>query len=134
MNKIVSVLRGRSFSTSALSLLIMNGLNSRCNCSTNICVLSRSDDCKLNSSSKRSAEANTSGSRKLSRAQSSCKLFWSGVPVTNNRFSVFSNLTVFDSCARSFLMRCACADRYRPNGPKIGKETTHGLLSWRRRV
>ncbi len=85
----------------------MNGLSKRCNCSTNIWVLSRSDDWRLNSSSNLSAEAKTSGSRKLSRAQSSCKLFWSGVPVTNNRFSVFNNLTVFESCARSFLMRCA---------------------------
>ena len=27
--------------------------------------------------------------------------------MTSNLFSVFNNLTVFESCARSFLMRCA---------------------------
>ena len=41
---------------------------------------------KENHESKSSEDPNTSGSKKLSSAQSSCILFCSGVPVTNSRF------------------------------------------------
>lgn len=44
-----------------------------------------------------SAELNTSGNKKLRSDQSSCKLFWRGVPVNNNRFVVLNSLTISDN-------------------------------------
>ena len=55
-----------------------------------------------------------SGSRKLSIAQSSCRLFCSGVPVTRRRKWVVKRRTTFESTDPSFLMRCASSMiRYR---------------------
>ena len=39
----------------------------------------------LNQASKASVELNTDGRRKFSKAQSSVRLFWMGVPVSNRR-------------------------------------------------
>ena len=61
----------------------------------------------LNHSSKSSEDENTSGSRKLSSAHSSCRLFCSGVPVMSRRDCVFISRTTPDSFEFSFLMRCA---------------------------
>lgn len=44
-----------------------------------------------------SEELKTSGSRKLSSAQSSWRLFCSGVPVSSNRFVVLNSLTISES-------------------------------------
>lgn len=45
-----------------------------------------------------SAELKTSGSRKLSRAHSSWRLFWRGVPVSSRRLVVLNSRTISDSC------------------------------------
>lgn len=59
---------------------------------------------ELNHESKSSAELNTSGSRKLSSAHSSCKLFWSGVPVSSRRFVDLNSRTTIDSFDFSFFI------------------------------
>lgn len=62
----------------------------------------------VNHESKSSDEPNTSGSKKLSSAHSSCRLFCSGVPVTSRRFLLSRMRMICDSIEFSFLMRCAC--------------------------
>ena len=57
--------------------------------------------------SKASASSNSSGSKKLSSAQSSWRLFCSGVPVNSSRAEVLNSRTTLDSSESSFLMRCA---------------------------
>ena len=51
-----------------------------------------------------SADANTSGSKKLSNAQSSWRLFCKGVPVSNSLFWDLISLTISDSCKRFFFI------------------------------
>lgn len=47
-----------------------------------------------------SDELKTSGNRKLSRAQSSCRLFWRGVPVRSRRLVVLNSRTISESYAQ----------------------------------
>merc|ERR1719248_87285 len=81
--RIVSVLGGMDLSTSALSLLKTKGLNNLCNWEIIVFLASSSSTSRSNHSSNWSDDAKTSGSKKLSKAQSSCKLFCNGVPVTS---------------------------------------------------
>ena len=57
--------------------------------------------------SKAAESPKTSGSRKLSSAQSSWRLFCSGVPVMSSRHLVLYSRTICDSTEFSFLMRWA---------------------------
>merc|ERR1719167_611827 len=61
----------------------------------------------LNHSSKASDELKTSGSRKLSRAHSSWRLFCSGVPVNSSLLVVLISRITRDSLLSSFLILCA---------------------------
>mmetsp|Transcript_11045 Transcript_11045/g.35159 ORF Transcript_11045/g.35159 Transcript_11045/m.35159 type:complete len:218 (+) Transcript_11045:2425-3078(+) len=56
--------------------------------------------------SNESAEAKIFGSRKLSSAQSSCRLFWRGVPVSSSLRCALTLRSRSYSAVRSFLMRC----------------------------
>ncbi len=58
-------------------------------------------------SSNWSDELKTSGNKKLSNAQSSCKLFCKGVPVSKSRCCVASIRTTVENCEFSFLIRWA---------------------------
>mmetsp|Transcript_8051 Transcript_8051/g.17597 ORF Transcript_8051/g.17597 Transcript_8051/m.17597 type:complete len:217 (+) Transcript_8051:2062-2712(+) len=107
VNKMVSDLGGRDFSTSALSLRSMKGLSSLCSWPIMRCLASWSSTSRLNQSSNWSEEANTSGSRKFSRAHSSCRLFCRGVPVSSSLCLVFSCRTVVENCEASFFRRWA---------------------------
>jgi hypothetical protein len=62
---------------------------------------------RSNHSSNSSEELNTSGKRKLRRAQSSWRLFWSGVPVSRRRLRVSSYLSFLEIWLSSFLILCA---------------------------
>lgn len=75
-NTRVSVFLGRLFSTSALSRRNMKGRRILCSCVMSRCFCSASSISRLNQSSNWSEEEKTSGSKKLRRAQSSCRLFW----------------------------------------------------------
>lgn len=61
----------------------------------NMCLCQSS--CGRMQESGTSEELKTSGSRKLSSAQSSWRLFCSGVPVSSNRFVVLNSLTISES-------------------------------------
>ena len=104
MKSFVSVLGGNVRSTSAFSRRSRNGRNTAC--SLRMTVWSAAAP-GLNHVSKSSAEAKMSGSRKLSSAHSSCRLFCSGVPVSSSRNSDESSRTRRASNEFSFLMRCA---------------------------
>ena len=67
-----------------------------------------------NHSSNCPALPNTSGSKKLSNAHSSCRLFCNGVPVIKSRLLHANMRMVFESREFSFLIRCASSImRYR---------------------
>mmetsp|Transcript_40750 Transcript_40750/g.86858 ORF Transcript_40750/g.86858 Transcript_40750/m.86858 type:complete len:215 (+) Transcript_40750:2028-2672(+) len=100
-----SVFGGSDPSTSVLTRRSRNGRSTLCSllitaCST--CLSLRS-----NHASKSSAEEKTSGMRKLSSAQSSCRLFCSGVPVTSSREWDEKERRTCESFDSSFFMRCA---------------------------
>jgi hypothetical protein len=96
---------GRSLATSVFTRRSMNG---RSTVWSFLMTLSRlSSVFVLNHSSKSSELPNTSGSKKLSRAHSSWRLFCNGVPVTSTRNCVLKVRTVFDKDEFSFLMRWA---------------------------
>jgi hypothetical protein len=61
----------------------------------------------LNHRSNSSEESNMSGRIKFNRLHSSCKLFWSGVPVNNSLKLVLRDLTTCDNMLSSFLILCA---------------------------
>mmetsp|Transcript_27525 Transcript_27525/g.56441 ORF Transcript_27525/g.56441 Transcript_27525/m.56441 type:complete len:228 (+) Transcript_27525:757-1440(+) len=112
MYSLVSILGGRSFATSLFTRLSMNGRSTVCSFFT---TFSRASSPPMeNHSSNSSLSLNTSGNKKLSSAQSSCRLFCRGVPVINKRSWVGSLRTAFEKVAFSFLMRCASSMmRYR---------------------
>mmetsp|Transcript_210 Transcript_210/g.712 ORF Transcript_210/g.712 Transcript_210/m.712 type:complete len:220 (-) Transcript_210:498-1157(-) len=56
--------------------------------------------------SNESAEAKILGSKKLSSAQSSCRLFWRGVPVRRTRCALSYCMSVAESLEAAFFMRC----------------------------
>lgn len=109
----ISIFGNRLFSTSLLILLSINGLSILWSCfiislflrsfsasdSSRLCLLLKS-----NQSSKSSDDANISGSRKFIKLQSSCKLFWSGVPVNKRRYFDLSCLIRFEVWLSSFLI------------------------------
>mmetsp|Transcript_29197 Transcript_29197/g.94188 ORF Transcript_29197/g.94188 Transcript_29197/m.94188 type:complete len:208 (+) Transcript_29197:798-1421(+) len=107
VKRIVSDFGGSDFSTSCLRRRSTKGLSNLWSCSMMAFFASASTICKLKSSSNFSDDAKTSGKRKFSKAQSSCKLFCRGVPVISKRFSTWSWRTVLLSWAFSFLMRWA---------------------------
>ena len=106
----ISTFGGRLFSTSFLILLSRNGFRIRCSCSMIDLLrfsLSASDMAssyypKLNHSSKSSELEKISGSRKLSKDQSSCKLFYRGVPVRSNLYRLSSWRRRFEIWLSSF--------------------------------
>mmetsp|Transcript_8914 Transcript_8914/g.21078 ORF Transcript_8914/g.21078 Transcript_8914/m.21078 type:complete len:201 (+) Transcript_8914:1674-2276(+) len=100
MYMLISVFWGRPFSTSALRRRRRKGRRMRC--SFPVTSSAFSEDSK--NASKSSASANSSGSRKLSSAHSSCRLFCSGVPVSSKREWVLSSRTTSESCEFSFLI------------------------------
>mmetsp|Transcript_35506 Transcript_35506/g.85675 ORF Transcript_35506/g.85675 Transcript_35506/m.85675 type:complete len:229 (+) Transcript_35506:1028-1714(+) len=103
----VSVLGGRPLATSDFILRIMNGRRMPCSWVIIVFFASASSISRLNHSSNCSDDEKISGRRKLRRAQSSCRLFCSGVPVMSNRNPVFSSLTALLRLEFSFLIRCA---------------------------
>mmetsp|Transcript_37736 Transcript_37736/g.92529 ORF Transcript_37736/g.92529 Transcript_37736/m.92529 type:complete len:214 (+) Transcript_37736:337-978(+) len=102
---LISFFGGRSFSTSLFSRRSRNGRSTLCSFDTTACCCSASS--KLNHSLKSSELENTSGSRKLSSAHSSCRLFCSGVPVISSRFCDSKMRSICDKLECSFLSRCA---------------------------
>ena len=92
-------------STSVLIRRSMNGLSSLWSCEITSCSTFLSS--RSNHESKSSDELKTSGRRKLSSAHSSCRLFWSGVPVISSRECVESERSTCASFDSSFFMRCA---------------------------
>jgi len=101
--RIISFFGGSDFSTSALSRRSRNGRSTLCSCCTTSTLSSPSAPVP-NHSSNCPALPNTSGSRKLSSAQSSCRLFCSGVPVMSNRNCVGIVRTILDSEEFGFLI------------------------------
>merc|ERR1711962_117672 len=99
---LVSFLGKRDFSTSAFKRRSKNGFSTPCKRFTKLS--SPKQLFVLNHSSKSSELLNTSGSKKLSNAQSSCKLFCKGVPVKSNLFAVFISLTIKLNLDSSFLI------------------------------
>ena len=98
-------LGSRLFSTSLLTRRSRKGRRTRCSCCTTV---SWSSSWPENQESNASDSPKTSGRRKLSRAQSSCRLFCNGVPVIRSRPRELNRRMI---CARedsSFLMRWAC--------------------------
>ena len=61
-------------------------------------------DLRSNHSSKSEDDWKISGSKKLSKDQSSCKLFWSGVPVSSSLYLDFISLILLDVWLSSFLI------------------------------
>ena len=104
MKSFVSVLGGSDRSTSALSRRSRNGRSTACSLRMTSWSAAAPG---LNHVSKSSDDAKMSGSRKLSSAHSSCRLFCSGVPVSSRRNSELSSRTRRASSEFSFLMRCA---------------------------
>mmetsp|Transcript_598 Transcript_598/g.2314 ORF Transcript_598/g.2314 Transcript_598/m.2314 type:complete len:290 (+) Transcript_598:1952-2821(+) len=104
--RIISFFGGSDFSTSALSRRSRNGRSTLCSCCTTSTLSSPSAPVP-NHSSNCPALPNTSGSRKLSKAQSSCRLFCNGVPVMSKRLLHANMRIVLDRREFSFLMRCA---------------------------
>mmetsp|Transcript_59811 Transcript_59811/g.146983 ORF Transcript_59811/g.146983 Transcript_59811/m.146983 type:complete len:225 (+) Transcript_59811:1871-2545(+) len=96
---LISVLAGRPFSTSALSLRRRKGR--RILKSLLVTSSAFSDDWKK--LSKSSASLNSSGSRKLRSAHSSCRLFCSGVPVRRILCLTVNRASAPKSCDLSFL-------------------------------
>mmetsp|Transcript_21086 Transcript_21086/g.67965 ORF Transcript_21086/g.67965 Transcript_21086/m.67965 type:complete len:218 (+) Transcript_21086:206-859(+) len=56
--------------------------------------------------SNESAEAKILGSKKLSSAQSSCRLFWRGVPVSSSLCAAWKERSACETCEASFLSAC----------------------------
>ena len=79
VNRMVSCFGGSDFSTSAFNRRSINGRRILCNCEINLFFSSSSSISRLNHSSNCSALAKTSGTRKLSNAQSSWSEFCRGV-------------------------------------------------------
>mmetsp|Transcript_18212 Transcript_18212/g.47508 ORF Transcript_18212/g.47508 Transcript_18212/m.47508 type:complete len:284 (+) Transcript_18212:1770-2621(+) len=102
----VSFFGGRLFSTSALRRRSIKGLRSLWSFEIISFCMSPSS-AVLNHASKSSCEPKTSGTMKLRSAQSSFKLFCSGVPVRRRRLRDLNSRTVTDSFDASFLMRWA---------------------------
>ena len=104
---LISILGSRLVSTSALRRRSRKGFITACSLRMVSLVSPPPAPPFANQPSKSSEEEKTSGMRKLSSAQSSCRLFCRGVPVSSRRYWESMALT---SCARrlfSFLMRCA---------------------------
>lgn len=107
----ISIFGSNAFSTSRFMRLIMKGRKILCSClilsllrssiSALVKVLS---PLRLNHSSKSSDDWKISGSKKLSRDHSSCKLFWRGVPVSNNLYLDFISLILRDVWLSSFFI------------------------------
>mmetsp|Transcript_5181 Transcript_5181/g.21328 ORF Transcript_5181/g.21328 Transcript_5181/m.21328 type:complete len:333 (+) Transcript_5181:1093-2091(+) len=106
MYSLTSRFGGRSFSTSFLMRRNMKGRNTVWSFLTTFSLASSSASIE-NHDSKSVSEAKMSGSRKLSNAQSSLRLFWSGVPVMRRRNLVGMSRTTFERLDLGFLMRCA---------------------------
>mmetsp|Transcript_11440 Transcript_11440/g.23912 ORF Transcript_11440/g.23912 Transcript_11440/m.23912 type:complete len:217 (-) Transcript_11440:773-1423(-) len=101
----ISFFGGRPFSTSFFSRRSKKGRSTLWSCCTTSCwslspsILNQSSNCSLSWKS--------SGTRKLSSAHSSCRLFCRGVPVMSSRLLHFSVRSTTLSREFSFLMRCA---------------------------
>ena len=98
----ISFLGNKDFSTSLFNLRSKNGFKTECKRLTK--VSSPKQLLVLNHSSKSSELEKTSGSKKLSKAHNSCKLFWSGVPVNKRRFVVLISRTTKLNLDSSFLI------------------------------
>mmetsp|Transcript_15263 Transcript_15263/g.41105 ORF Transcript_15263/g.41105 Transcript_15263/m.41105 type:complete len:254 (-) Transcript_15263:161-922(-) len=105
ISSLISRLGGRLFSTSDLRRRSRKGRRILCSCSR--MSPGAESPSMLNHWSKVSDSEKMSGSKKLSIAQSSCRLFWSGVPEMSMRKCVENMRTTFESTPCSFLMRCA---------------------------
>mmetsp|Transcript_13792 Transcript_13792/g.29115 ORF Transcript_13792/g.29115 Transcript_13792/m.29115 type:complete len:207 (+) Transcript_13792:3709-4329(+) len=105
MKSLVSFFGGSAQATSFLTRRNMNGRRTVCNFRITFSCPSFPD--MENHSSNCSESPNISGSRKFSRAHSSCRLFWRGVPVIKRRKPVLSNRTALLSEEFSFLILCA---------------------------
>ena len=105
MNSLISFFGGKEHATSFFTRRNINGRNTVCSFRMTFSCPSFPD--MLNHSSNCSESPNTSGRRKFSKAQSSCKLFCNGVPVIKRRNSVDSSRTALLRLEFSFLIRCA---------------------------
>ena len=107
----ISIFGSSAFSTSRFIRRIMKGRKIRCNCLMTMLLRSSScasvkvpSDLRSNHSSKSADDWKISGSKKLSRDHSSCKLFWRGVPVSSSRYLDFISLILLDVWLSSFLI------------------------------
>ena len=100
---------GRPFATSTLSRRSMKGRSTRCSWVTIFALASSSSEPEAseNHVSKAAEEPNTSGSKKLSSAHSSCRLFCRGVPVMSRRCAAVKVRTMVAREEFSFFSRCA---------------------------
>jgi len=107
----ISIFGSSAFSTSRFMRRIMKGRIILCSCfilwqfrSSSYALVRLSSALRSNHSSKSADDWKISGSKKLSKDQSSCKLFCSGVPVSSSLYLDFISLILFDVWLSSFFI------------------------------